>query len=148
MKILLAIDDSKFSEAALQMMISQNSPKNTEVKVLHVVEPPTHLMGIEMLQYDVEFEALWKAVRDQAKSIVEKAMGKLREAGFSVTPALGEGDAMAQILDVAAEWQADLIILGSHGRKGLGRFLMGSVAESVARHANCSVEIVRLPSAR
>ena len=47
------------------------------------------------------------------------------------------------ILDEAERWSADLIALGSHGRRGVERFLMGSVAESVAAHAHCSVEVVR-----
>jgi nucleotide-binding universal stress UspA family protein len=49
------------------------------------------------------------------------------------------------ILDTAAKWHADLIVIGSHGRKGLDRFLLGSVSEAVARHAPCSVQIVRVP---
>jgi nucleotide-binding universal stress UspA family protein len=148
MKILLAVDDSKFSEAAVQAVLAQARPQETEVRVLHVLEPPSLLLGREMGGYDPEFEAVWRDLQEQAKALVEKAAGKLRTAGFSVTPALEEGDPKSKIIDVANEWNADLIVLGSHGRKGLQRFLMGSVADSVARHANCSVEIVRLSSAR
>ena len=64
--------------------------------------------------------------------------------GLKVIAALEVGDAKSRILDVAEEWHADLIVLGSHGRKGVNRFLMGSVSEAVARHACCSVEIVRV----
>jgi universal stress protein A len=148
MKILLAVDDSKFSEAALQAVLAQARPQDAEVRVLHVLEPPSLLLGREMGGYDPEFEAVWKALREQAKALVEKITGKLRASGFSVTPSLEEGDPTSKIIDAAKEWNADLIVLGSHGRKGLERFLMGSVADSVARHANCSVEIVRIPSAR
>ena len=56
-----------------------------------------------------------------------------------------KADPRAAIVDYAANWKADLIVLGSHGRKGLDRFLIGSVAEFVARHAFCSVQIVRIP---
>ena len=148
MKILLAIDDSKFSDAAVQMIIAQASPQNTEVRVLHVLAPPSLLLGREMGGYDPELETVWKAQREQAKALVTKTTGILRTSGFNVTSTLEEGDPKSRIIDVASEWNADLIVLGSHGRKGLDRFLMGSVAESVARHANCSVEIVRLPSVR
>ena len=148
MKILLAVDDSKFSEAAVHAVLAQARPQETEVRVLHVLEPPSLLLGREMGGYDQEFEAVWRALQEQAKALVEKTTGKLRTAGFSVTPLLEEGDPKSKIIDVANEWKADLIVLGSHGRKGMQRFLMGSVADSVARHANCSVEIVRLPSAR
>jgi nucleotide-binding universal stress UspA family protein len=60
---------------------------------------------------------------------------------------LVEGDPKSQILDAAKEWRADMIVLGSHGRTGLGRFLMGSVSQDVVRHAHCSVEVFRTPSA-
>jgi len=59
-----------------------------------------------------------------------------------------ENEIRIGILDAAREWRADLIVLGSRGEKGLRRFLLGSVAEFVARHAPCSVLIVRTPSDR
>jgi len=148
MRILLAVDDSNFSEAAIQAVIAQARSRDTEVRVLHVLEPPSLLLGREMRGYDPEFEGVWKALREQAKAWVERTTGTLHASGFSATPSLEEGDPKSKIIDVAKEWKADLIVLGSHGRKGLERFLMGSVADSVARHADCSVEIVRLPSAR
>jgi nucleotide-binding universal stress UspA family protein len=58
------------------------------------------------------------------------------------------GDAKSAILDDAKSWGADLIVMGSHGRRGLERFLVGSVSEAVLRHAHCSVEIVRLPAGK
>ena len=148
MKILLAIDESDFSQAAIQAVLAQARPQGTEVRILHVLEPPSLLLGREMGANDPEFEAVWKALQDQAMALVEKTEAKLRAAGFSVSPALQEGDPKSKIIDVAKQWKADLIVLGSHGRKGLQRFLMGSVAESVVRHAECSVEIVRIPGAK
>ena len=56
-----------------------------------------------------------------------------------------EAEVRAGILDTAAEHHAEMIVLGSHGRRGLKKFLLGSIAESVARHARCSVMIVRSP---
>jgi nucleotide-binding universal stress UspA family protein len=53
------------------------------------------------------------------------------------------GDARQVILDEAQEWPADLVVLGSHGRTGMKRVLLGSVSDSVSRHARCSVQIVR-----
>ncbi len=143
MKILLAIDESKSSQAAVQSVLAMAAGPGTEVKVLHVLEPPSLLLGREMSGPDPEFEAVWNALRDQAKSLVSKATEALRKPGWDVTPALEEGDPKSKILDLAKEWHADLIVVGSHGRKGLNRFLLGSVSEAVARHAHCSVEIVR-----
>jgi nucleotide-binding universal stress UspA family protein len=143
MKILLAIDGSDFSQAALQSVIARPWPANSKAKVLNVVEPPSLLMGREMAAYDPEFEAVWKALREQAKDLVEKAADKLRVAKFDVSTELVEGDPKSQIIDVANEWHADMIVLGSHGRTGLSRFLIGSVSQAVVRHAHCSVEIIR-----
>ncbi|MGH9679399.1 MAG: universal stress protein [Candidatus Acidiferrales bacterium] len=147
MKILLAIDDSKFSQAAIESVLARRGQAGTEVKVLHVLEPPSLLMGREMAANDPEFEVVWKALQEEAKSLVYKTVEKLRHAGFEVSPALEEGDPKAKILDVAKDWKADLIVIGSHGRTGLGRFLLGSVSENVVRHSHCSVEIVWIPNA-
>lgn len=143
MKILIAIDESEFSQAALRSVLARPWIAGTEAKVLNVVEPPSLLMGREMGGYDPEFEAVWKALREQAKDLVEKAADKLRAAKFTVSTELVEGDPKSQIIDAANEWHADMIIMGSHGWSGLTRFLMGSVSESVVRHAHCSVEIIR-----
>jgi nucleotide-binding universal stress UspA family protein len=67
----------------------------------------------------------------------------LENVGFRPTTAVKEGDPRTEIINMASEWHADLIMVGSHGRTGLDRLLMGSVSEAVARHAPCSVQIVR-----
>lgn len=142
MKILLAIDDSKFSEAAAQSVVSQFRALNTEVLVLNVVEPISVSTPPQMSPgYYPELE---DQVRE-ARVFVERAQRTLSSAGFRVSTSVAEGIAKSVILDKAAEWHADLIALGSHGRKGLERFLLGSVSEAVARHAPCSVLIVRMP---
>jgi nucleotide-binding universal stress UspA family protein len=127
-------------------VIARPWPPNSQIKVLNVVEPPSLLMGREMGGYDPEFEMVWKALREQAKDIVEKAAEKLRAAKFTVSTELVEGDPKSQIIDIANQWHADMIVLGSHGRRGIDRFLMGSVSQAVVRHAHCSVEIIRTPA--
>jgi nucleotide-binding universal stress UspA family protein len=81
--------------------------------------------------------------RREGEALVARAGQQLQAAGFQTSTIVREGDPRHAILDVAAEWDPDLIVLGSHGRKGLDRFLLGSVSESVVRHAPCSVEVVR-----
>ncbi len=142
MKILLAIDDSDFSRAATETLAEQFPKENTEVRVLHVVEPVSFSPPPEMAS------GYYPELSDQVESgkkLVESAAQKLRAAGFKVTSQVEKGSTKSTILDQAAAWPADLIVLGSHGWKGLTRFLLGSVAETVARHAQCSVEIVRIP---
>jgi nucleotide-binding universal stress UspA family protein len=84
---------------------------------------------------------------DRAKWLVSKTSEQLERAGFRTSVTTPDMDPRHAIVDCAREWGADLIILGSHGRRGLDRLLLGSVAESVVRHAPCSVEVVRLPTA-
>jgi len=143
MKILLATDGSKFSEAAAKSLAGQFRPQDTEVRVLQVVEP---LAIPEPPQMSPGYYPELEEQLPQAREAADRVAKMISSAGFRVTTSVATGDAKSVILEDAAEWHADLIVLGSHGRKGLGRFLLGSVSEAVARHARCSVQIVRTPS--
>jgi nucleotide-binding universal stress UspA family protein len=148
MKILLAIDDSKFSQIAVQTVVKQFRPKGTQVRVLHIVEPISAYISTDMIPHFVPHIAKVELERrKEAKELVRHATGQLRKAGFKTSEIVEEGDPKIRIVDHAANWHAELIVLGSHGWKGLGKFLMGSVSEAVTRHAGCSVEIVRSRSA-
>jgi nucleotide-binding universal stress UspA family protein len=139
MKILLAIDGSKFSQAAVQQLIALTSPREVEVRLLHVIELwPVHIHNLE--------RDLRQEKREEAEQLLARTAQQLRAAGFNVTTIAKEGDPKVDVIDVAAEWHADLIMVGSHGRKGLDRFFLGSVSEAVARHSSCSVQIVRVPT--
>jgi len=141
MRILVAVDDSKFSEAAANAVVSQYRPGGSEVRVVHVLQPIAVSAPPQMASgYTPELAAQAK----EAENLVERIVQKLRGAGFRVEGQVVKGDVREAIVDLAKEWQADLIVAGSHGRTGLRRFLLGSVAEFVARHAPCSVEIVRM----
>ncbi len=140
MRILLAVDNSKFSEAAARAVIARNRVRDLEVRVFHAAEPPTLFTAPEMAEYIPPEESAQEAI-----ALVAKTADALRSAGISVTTDIVQGDPKTLIIENAEAWGADLIVLGSHGRKGLQRFLLGSVSETVMRHAHCSVEIVRLP---
>jgi len=144
MRILLAVDGSKYSDAAAEAVMAQAQPAHSEVRVLHVVESPSLLATREMGGYGSALDKAWEAEREQAEALVEKTAELLRAKGLKATPVVEEGDPKSKILDAAKKWRAELIVLGSHGRKGLQHFLIGSVSEAVARHADCSVEVVRL----
>jgi nucleotide-binding universal stress UspA family protein len=146
MKILLAVDGSEFSQAATQALLTQMRPQGAEVLVLRVVEPRIFSIPPQMAPgYAPGQDEIIKEELRHAQELVNQASQALRSAGFNVSARIVEAEARNGILDLAAEWRADLIVLGSHGRKGVQRFLLGSIAEFVARHADCSVEIVRLP---
>ncbi len=143
MKILLAIDPSKHSEAALKAVSSQCRPQDSEVRVLHVLQPIAFSAAPQMAPtYTPEMEQ----EGSEAKALVERVASQLRSAGFRAEAMVAKGDIRETIVNAAAEWPADLIVVGSRGRGTLRRLLLGSVAEFVARHAPCSVVIARAPS--
>jgi len=139
MKILMGIDDSKFSGDVLRAVVTHFRTENTEVRLLHVLEPVAPAPPQMAAGYAPELEDQKKPARE----LVERIANELRSVGFKVDTAVEVGDIRETIIDSAAEWRADLIVVGSHGQRGIQRFLLGSVAEFVARHAKCSVEIVR-----
>jgi len=152
LRILLAIDDSEFSEAATQAVIRQFRAEDTELHVLHVLEwcraVPACFSFARGNTYASQFLSLTKKARDKAAALVQRVAALLQDNGFQVSTAVVDGDPRLAILSSATKWKPDLIVLGSHNRRGLDRFLAGSVSEAVAREAACSVEIVRvqLPS--
>jgi nucleotide-binding universal stress UspA family protein len=147
MRVLLAVDRSKYSQAALCALIEQVRPERAQVRVLHMVEWND---GLEPAFYFAEGP---HAARDvlaaheradaTAEDLVAAATARLREAGFQAEPIVQDGDAAAGILQMAEEWHADLVVMGSHGRHGLQRLLLGSVSDVVVRRAGCAVLVVR-----
>jgi nucleotide-binding universal stress UspA family protein len=148
MKIVLAIDDSKFSEVAVQMVANQNRPETTEVLVLHILEPlAAKFPAINWASYpSTDWGQIQEDLSDRSKELVNNVANQLRAQGFKSETLVQEGLARTYIVDAAAKWKADLIVLGAHGKRGMDRLLLGSVSEFVARHAKCSVEIVRPPA--
>ncbi len=143
MRVLMAVDDSVFSETLLRLFEIGIRHENTEVLVLHVLQPVEPVPPPEMAQdYAPELEGQGQP----ARTLVERIAGELRSAGFSAQTEVLIGDVIETILDKAAEWRADLITVGSHGQRSIRDFLLGSVAGSVARRAGCSAVISRLPA--
>lgn len=145
-RILLATDGSEFSAAAVKAIAERPWPKSTEVKVISVPEFALWLGEFPFFQL-AQVEEMNKSALDTARAAVALAKEALRRTGQEVsTDVPVEREAPARtILQVAKEWNADLIVLGSHGRRGFDRLALGSVSESVAMNAPCSVEVVRTP---
>lgn len=145
MKIILAIDDPKFSREAIRMMQRQIRPQGAKVCVLHMIEPVTTYISADLMPHFVANTAQIEEERKaEAKQLVTAAARELRHLGFKASEVVECGRAQTGIIDCAARWGADLILVGSHAWKGLDRFLLGSVSEAVVRHAGCSVQIVRI----
>ncbi len=153
MRILLAVDGSEGAEAAIEAVRARFPPKDVEVRVLHAVEwlkemPASFAFG-QGPTYAHDIVESRRRSFERAEQLVSRIVGELAAAGFRTTVTTPDADPRHAIVDGAREWSADLIVMGSHGRRGLDRVLLGSVAEWVVRHAPCSVDIERpRPSAR
>lgn len=146
MKILLAVDGSDCSMAAVDEVARGPWPVGSSLKILSVVEMPFLPTTETWALPDDYYHQLEQAGKEQAQAAIESAEKRIREsqgASLEISVQIVEGHTLTEILDEAANWQADLIVIGSHGRRGLKRFLLGSVSSAVASHADCSVEIVR-----
>lgn len=150
MNVLLAIDDSGHSQAAIDAVLRRFQPDAVSVRVLHVVEWPKNLAApFSFAEGPSAAECILsvhEAMRNDGRNLLAQSVSRLREVHVNVTSTLVEGDVRQAILDEAAAWPADLIVVGSHGRTGLNRLMLGSVSEAIVRHAPCSVEVVREPA--
>jgi nucleotide-binding universal stress UspA family protein len=148
MRILLAVDGSEHSDVATESLLARPWPRGTSVRVLAVAQVPfvpvDAFGGVGLGNYN--YELLTPALLDQGQKVVERSVAHIREAGLSVEGLVARGDARAEIVRAATEMKADLVVVGSHGRTGLQRWVLGSVAEYVVRHAPCSVEVARRAS--
>ncbi len=149
MRILIAIDGSEYGEAAVDEIARRHSPGDSEVRVISVVNPPMPLSAESLATSAGYHGELEKIEREGARRAIKKAVARLRRSlkggSMKITSAILAGAPKRVILEEAEAFGADLIAVGSHGHGALERFLLGSVSQSVALHAKCSVEIVRRP---
>jgi nucleotide-binding universal stress UspA family protein len=135
-KILLATDGSREAELAATTAADLANSTNSELHVLHVGEfVPTFLAQTEIEPAELERKA--RELLDDRVKRIEEAGGTVREAHLRL------GEAHEEILELAEDIGAGLIVMGSRGRGRIRRALMGSVSDSVVRHAHCPVTIVR-----
>jgi nucleotide-binding universal stress UspA family protein len=142
MKILLAIDGSAPSKDAIDEVAHRPWPSPSTLRILSVIQPYTP-PATEMVLASATLEEIRQHQAQDAEQLTRHAGERIVAPGLSVETAVREGDPRTAIVDAADEWEADLIVVGSHGRTGLERLVMGSVAQAVVAHAHCSVEVVR-----
>jgi nucleotide-binding universal stress UspA family protein len=142
MKILLAIDGSAPSQDAIEEVAHRPWPSPSTLRILSVIQPYTPPAS-EVVLAAVPLEEIRQRETQDAQQLTRQASERIAAPGLSVETEVREGDPRTVIVDAADEWQADLIVVGSHGRTGLKRLVMGSVAQAVVAHGHCSVEVVR-----
>jgi nucleotide-binding universal stress UspA family protein len=145
MKVLVAIDNSECSSAAVNAVADRSWPSATVFEIITVVEPLAAQYCYagacsmdSLIEVERQIVEHCQQLVDGKVSQLAAIFGKGRVSGKVI-----EGGIADSIIDHADQWQADLIVVGSHGRKGIKRFLLGSIAGKVASHAPCSIEIVK-----
>jgi nucleotide-binding universal stress UspA family protein len=142
MRILLAVDDSEYSTAAVNEVAKRPWPGRSMVKILNVVEPVP--IGVEPWVGEIEsLDQIEAELKTRASRLIKKITERLKKKDLRVQSVIRNGSAASEIVGEAEEWPADLIVVGSHGYNAIKRLFLGSVALSVITHAPCSVEVVR-----
>ena len=145
MKVLIAIDDSDCSSNAVDSATRQTWQDDTEFCLISVMAPIYNeylLAGLcapSLEEMQTEYKNQLQQMIDQKIIQLKKNHPNNQISGLVISGGIAES-----IIEHAKAWDADLIILGSHGRTGLEKFWLGSVAEKVLNPAPCSVEVVKL----
>ena len=137
-KILLATDGSRDAELA----------RTTAVDMANITDPEVHVVTVApgYPSYDIRNPAVVEQLRKQAEDILNEQVEKIEQSGGKVAEKhlrIAERYRAQQIVQVAEEIGAGLIVMGSRGLGGVRRALIGSVSDSVVRHAHCPVMVVR-----
>ncbi len=138
-KILVAVDDGPVARHAAEVAAALAGKLAAAMAFVHVVDSASdYAADVGLARTDLD-----QAARQAAEGLIEAVRKQLSPPveGLAFTPV---GGAASEIARTAKDWPADLIVIGSHGRSGVQRALLGSVAEGVMRHAPCAVLVVRL----
>lgn len=139
MKVLIAIEDALMVPDIEHTLTSMPWKTGTKLKVMHAIEAAEAVAGWPSEQY-----------RTEAVNLVSSVVARLRKAlpQVEIEEVLVEAEPREAILEVAAKWPADLIVIGSHVRRGLERFVLGSVSQAITSHAPCPVLVIRQQARR
>jgi nucleotide-binding universal stress UspA family protein len=142
--ILLPTDFSSCNEAALKLACTLAAESGAVLYIVHVhdVQHLTAAMGEAAYLYESEWKEELRAAETQLCNVVPTA------PGINYRHVCLTGSTVPELLDFADSRDIDLIVMGSHGRTGLSRLLLGSVAEGVMRRAKCPVLVVKQPMQR
>lgn len=142
-RILVPIDFSSQSPATVAHAIRIAGPASARITLLHVVEIPRTEMNLGVFAAMERIQATLDSLREDAQRNLTAFGNEVRALGMECTEEVRAGIPYEQIVDAAEGIAPDLIVIGHKGASGLVRFLLGSTAERVVRHARCSVLTVR-----
>jgi nucleotide-binding universal stress UspA family protein len=145
-RILVAVDGSSTSEAALAAAVALSRALSGRLRVLHVVDSPYDYPDVMYGRVPGDREELGEAWHKAGQEVLDWAVAQVRQSGCEPESCLIEGNGAhtsQHIVEAARVWDADLIVVGRNGRRGLSRLLLGSVAEGVARTAPVPVLLVQ-----
>ena len=145
-RILVAVDGSATSNKALgsALEMASYSGGRSVIRLIHVLDELVYLPGLD--PHAGQFGSAISAMRDAGKKVLADALAIVQSAGVAVDTVLVDrlGAHLAETVAAqATEWNANLVVVGTHGRRGVGRMLMGSGAEQIIRLAPCPVLVVR-----
>jgi nucleotide-binding universal stress UspA family protein len=143
-RILAAVDGSSTSDRALQEALRLTKDQQATLHIVHVVDMVPLIWDVEFM----DIETIQRALRQAGRTIIDRARETAKSAGIEADAQLAEIGAPGQhvagrIVEAAKTWPADLLVIGTHGRRGLDHLLLGSIAEGVARLAPMPVLFVR-----
>ncbi len=144
-QILLPTDFSGCANYALPYAAAIARATHARILCVHVVEPLVPAVGYTGLADPMPIADISEQLEDSAEREFPRLTDCDELIGLEVEEIIVHGDAAAEIVRVAGENEADLIVISSHGRTGLGRMIFGSTAEAVVRHASCPVLVVKPP---
>jgi len=136
-KILIAVDSAPIAAHAADVGCELARLAGAEVALIHVIDPEL----VNAADTGIQPAVFAASAKDEARKLIDAI--RLRLPQGNAREFVEIGGAASEIVKAAKDWPADLIVIGSHGRSGLKRALLGSVAEAVMRHAPCPVLVVR-----
>jgi nucleotide-binding universal stress UspA family protein len=142
-RILYATDYSKASARAFDEAVNLAKQNNAEILVVHVIEPVTPYVTAEDYGSTELYMRLEDTTKKDAESSMRRLMQKLQNLKVKAKSLLLKGSTYDQIIRAAKSRKADMIVIGTHGRTGLSKLFMGSVAGKVVSTAHCPVLTVR-----
>ncbi len=145
-RILVAVDGSATSNKAITaaLEMASYSGGRSVLRLLHVVDEMAYFTGLD--PYAGQSYSVISAMREAGEKILADALAIVQSAGVKADTVLVDrlGAHLAEtVAGKATEWNASLIVVGTHGRKGIGRLLMGSGAEQIIRLSTCPVLVIR-----